>query len=164
LSRILQERFKGVEAEPAASAVILDSCPSNGGTKETQKAFTTAIRNPILKRIAAIVITLLLYFGWIMTKLGSTPPLEVTKKILNQPKLLPWFTKATARLYIYSKTDELMPPGDVEGHAELAKRNGLQVRLEKYDESPHVAHARTDPVRYWNAVKQLWEDALKTAH
>lgn len=162
LSRLLHERFKGVEVEPAPSAVILDSCPSNGGIKETQKAFTTAIRNPILKRLASWLITFLLLFGWFMRKLGSEPPLDVMKRTLNQPNLLPWFSKATARLYIYSRTDELMPPADVEGHAELAKRNGLKVEMEKYDESPHVAHARTDPVRYWGAVKRFWEAALQS--
>ena len=65
----------------------------------------------------------------------------------------------TPRLYLYSQADEMVPWTEVEEHAEEARKAGLDVRMERFEGSPHVAHARTDPERYWGAVKKVWEDA-----
>ena len=51
---------------------------------------------------------------------------------------------------------------EVEEHAEEARKAGLDVRMERFGGSPHVAHARTDPVRYWGVVKKVWEDAISS--
>jgi len=60
---------------------------------------------------------------------------------LNDPTLLPQETK---RLYIYSKTDSIIRWQDVERHIEDARKAGIEVTVEKYEESPHVTHARMD--------------------
>ena len=76
---------------------------------------------------------------------------------LNSPTSLP----PVPRLYLYSPIDELIPPEDVERHAAQAKVQAgvTDIRMEKFENSPHVAHARTDPERYWSAVKRVWEEA-----
>ena len=82
---------------------------------------------------------------------------------LNKYLLLPWFSKHTPRLYLYSQADEMVPWTEVEEHAEEARKAGLDVRMERFEGSPHVAHARSDPERYWGAVKKVWEDATASS-
>lgn len=76
---------------------------------------------------------------------------------LNSPTSLP----PVPRLYLYSPIDELIPPEDVERHAAQARTEAgvTDIRMEKFEKSPHVAHARTDPERYWSAVKRVWEES-----
>src|SRR3569833_205956 len=61
------------------------------------------------------------------------------------------------RAYIYSEDDKLIDWRNVEDNATDAQEKGFRVRLEKFTKSPHVAHARTDPERYWSIVKEMWE-------
>ena len=53
----------------------------------------------------------------------------------------------------------MVPWTEVEEHAEEARKAGLDVRMERFEGSPHVAHARTDLERYWGTVKKVWEHA-----
>ncbi|KAH6909347.1 hypothetical protein BKA70DRAFT_1278261 [Coprinopsis sp. MPI-PUGE-AT-0042] len=144
------------------TAVVLDSCPGTGGIRATQKAFLAAVRNPILRRLAALVITILYVIGLIGHHVfGIKTALAKVQEGLNKPYLLPWFSKETPRLYIYSAADELIPSTQVEEHARGAKAEGLTVKLERFENSPHVAHARADPDRYWGAVTALWSEVSK---
>ncbi|KAF8553926.1 hypothetical protein OG21DRAFT_1175910 [Imleria badia] len=59
----------------------------------------------------------------------------------------------TPRLYIFSKKDEVVPWQAVQQHVETAKKSGLNVRCEVYEESAHVAHVRHDPKRYWASIQ-----------
>jgi len=62
------------------------------------------------------------------------------------------------RTYIYSEADALVDWRDVESHAAAAVENGFRdVRLEKFEGSMHVAHARADEGRYWRVVRETWE-------
>ncbi|UPK95652.1 hypothetical protein LCI18_006587 [Fusarium solani-melongenae] len=61
------------------------------------------------------------------------------------------------RTYIYSERDTMVDYKVIEAHAAEAEKLGFQVRREKFDGSPHVAHARHDEARYWGAVEQTWE-------
>ncbi|KAJ4327406.1 hypothetical protein N0V84_002177 [Fusarium piperis] len=61
------------------------------------------------------------------------------------------------RTYIYSETDALVEYKAVEAHAAKAEKEGFQVRLEKFDGSAHVTHARHDEARYWDVVGQTWK-------
>ncbi|KAF4419991.1 Transmembrane protein 53-B [Fusarium austroafricanum] len=60
------------------------------------------------------------------------------------------------RTYIYSETDALVGYKDLEAQASQAERLGFNVRMEKFDRSAHVSHARKDDARYWSAVKSTW--------
>lgn len=57
----------------------------------------------------------------------------------------------------------MIPYHEVEKHAEKAREVGLNVRMERFEDSKHVAHARADPERYWGAVRRLWEDAVRVS-
>ena len=146
------------------SAVILDSCPGEGGLQVTRRAFANAVRNPILRRLTSAFITFFYIYIVLAYRLfGKKPRILKMRTTLNKYLLLPWFSKHTPRLYLYSQADEMVPWTEVEAHAEEARKAGLDVRMERFEGSPHVAHARTDPERYWSAVKKVWEDATSSA-
>lgn len=64
--------------------------------------------------------------------------------------------RETLRVYIYSDADLLINQRDVEEHALEAQRNGFNVTEELFVGSPHVAHVRSDPDRYWKIVNNAW--------
>jgi hypothetical protein len=142
--------------------MILDSCPGIDGLEGSKRAFVNAIRNPILRYLASTVVTIFYliatFFEQVLRfKSGFTG----MKEALNREHILPYFTKKSKRLYFFSKADQLVPAAQVEEHAESARKEGFEARLEKFDDSPHVAHARTHPERYWGAVKNFWESVLE---
>ena len=81
---------------------------------------------------------------------------------LNQPSILPWLTKSSPRLYIYSTRDNMIRWQDVESHAKDAEKWCTRVKTERFEDSGHVAHMRKDPVRYWRLIKEVWTAACKT--
>jgi len=76
------------------------------------------------------------------------------------PNVTPWTDGRTPRLYIFSKKDQLVPWELVWKHGEASKEAGvLNVLREVFEDTPHVAHARADPARYWGAIQRVWKDA-----
>ena len=145
---------------PPPSAVIFDSCPGRGGLEVIRRTFANAVRNPVLRRLASAFITIFYIYAILAYRLfGKKTTFLKMRTTLNKHLLLPSFSKRTPRLYLYSQADEMVPWTEVEAHAEEARRAGLDVRMERFEGSPHVAHARTDPERYWGVVKKVWEDA-----
>jgi hypothetical protein len=71
--------------------------------------------------------------------------IEKLRHDLNDGRLIPRDIK---RLYLYSASDKLIMPEDVESHIEDAKRSGYEVAVEKFKTSAHVAHAQLDGTRY----------------
>ncbi|KAG8672151.1 hypothetical protein FPOAC2_05517 [Fusarium poae] len=61
------------------------------------------------------------------------------------------------RSYIYSDTDDLVLHTDLETQASQAVEMGFNVRMERFDGSKHVAHARHDDERYWRTVQRTWD-------
>lgn len=69
----------------------------------------------------------------------------------------------TKRVYIYSENDDMVPWHYVEDHAVEARRIGLNVELEKFVGSGHVAHAKAgNNERYWRIVEQMWKSSVKS--
>jgi pimeloyl-ACP methyl ester carboxylesterase len=170
LSNILRERTTTAgypDAPGSPSAIVLDSCPGNGGVEKTVKAFTTAVRGLFLKQFVTLFIRTAYLLYAIKKRLfretGDTI-IDDMKATLHRPKILPWLSKTTPRLYIYSKGDDIVPYEEVEGHAEQARKAGLNVRTLRFEDSPHVAHARMHPQQYWDAVQSLWEEATRKAN
>lgn len=67
------------------------------------------------------------------------------------------------RLYLYSPKDDIVSSDDVEQHIALARQHGIDVTAEKFLTSKHVAHARSEPERYWNSIAQLWNKSGSAA-
>ncbi|KAF9483249.1 hypothetical protein BDN70DRAFT_918590 [Pholiota conissans] len=161
-----------------ASAVVLDSCPGNGGLDKTLRAFASVIHNPVLRPIVKCFIYALFFYvhsrarlrsllSFILPFYRSSSKQETTidhmKARLHSKQLLPWLGPRTTRLYIYSDADDIITSDEVEAHASVAKEIGLEVRMEKFEGSQHVSHARMNPERYWGAVRNVWEAACSDA-
>ncbi|KAG8729032.1 hypothetical protein FRC11_009648 [Ceratobasidium sp. 423] len=150
-----------------AQAIIYDSLPGVLNLRVSVLAFTAAIRSPVFRAIAKVLLGVLYVLGtmWGCLKNFILGPKEdlITKlhRELNEPKLLP---QHTPRTYMYSDVDELIPAESVEIHAKRARdligRDAGVVKLAKFQGSPHVAHARKDPKRYWDTVVQTWETSF----
>ncbi|KAF9007431.1 hypothetical protein BDQ17DRAFT_1350627 [Cyathus striatus] len=167
LSNIISSRLpssQNTSLPKTPSLLILDSAPGSGGIRASQRAFSTAIRNPILRQLVNIFIVLLYAYGSIMGLIFRKKSiLDVMQAVILSPKVLPWFGQWTRRVYLYSTGDNMVPWQEVEKHAKAAEEAGYVVRKEKFGKSGHVAHAREDPARYWGAVKDSWEQACKDA-
>lgn len=81
----------------------------------------------------------------------------MARAALNDSSLI---SKECRRCYVYSKTDDLIPWKDVEGHADDAEERGWIVEKERFEGSEHVAHMRLDPQRYWKIVARYLDLAL----
>ncbi|KAF8549539.1 hypothetical protein OG21DRAFT_580439 [Imleria badia] len=163
LGHLLSSKYPSIpRSETLVSALILDSSPSIGNFRTIGMAFSIAIRNPGVRYIVLVLIyiahafrlSLQMVFG--VETMGA----RYLKALLN-PHLLPWMNSQTPRLYVFSKKDQLVPWQGVQQHAETAKKSGLNVRYEVYEESAHVAHMRLDPKRYWASIQDLWQIACR---
>ncbi|KAF8157727.1 hypothetical protein K438DRAFT_1861125 [Mycena galopus ATCC 62051] len=78
---------------------------------------------------------------------------------LQTTELLPLTDSHSPRVYIYSAADSMVPASSVEKHiSELRKSPSVfDIEVERFTSSEHVLHERQDPVRYWNAVRAVWD-------
>ncbi|KAJ3889036.1 hypothetical protein GG344DRAFT_52430 [Lentinula edodes] len=146
------------------SAMVIDSCPGTPSLWRTVQAFCIFL--PTLLRIPSVILVTFIYGIITLIKqwvFGVQPISERLKEGLlrkgPQGGILPWMNEQTPRMYVCSKKDDLIPIDQIEGHVKEARRRGLNVKIEMYEDTPHVAHARSYPERYWGAVKDLWVSA-----
>ncbi|KAJ7163874.1 hypothetical protein C8R43DRAFT_1086263 [Mycena crocata] len=163
LAPMLRSKVVDTQTPPAPSAWIIDSSPGGDAISKVQLALTSPIKNVLLKVLAKFLARLVLTFLAVLNLILRRPsPIQVMMRGIRNPSVLPWINSRSPRLYIYSKADEMVPWVDIEAHAATSAADGLDVRRLRFDDSPHVAHARTHPEKYWTAVKGLWSDACST--
>ena len=129
-----------------ATTVVLDSLPGPSNLGGMLRAFTAGVKNAFVKYAVYGLLTFIWLGGRLYShvlRFGEDIFVKMEKRLRNTTFL----AKTTPRLYIYSKTDELMPHTHVEEHIAQTKRDGFKVETDRFDKSPHVAHARTDPAR-----------------
>lgn len=129
-----------------ASTFVMDSLPGGAALRGFLRAFTTGLKSPFSRYPAYAIIVLIWLSEQAYYHLLRPKPYGVRKVELDlrNPELLP---VVAPRLYIYSQTDELMPPEYIEEHIARARQDGCTIETEAFGKSPHVAHARTDPER-----------------
>lgn len=165
LARVLAARAlrRSQPIEGLTNAIIFDSCPGTGGLENSKRAFGGLIRNQIIRRLVNFLLTLLHYYSIFMYRVfGKKRLFQILRDDLNVPNLLPWMTERSPRLYLFSKKDDMVPWQEVEEHANEASAKGFEVIQERFDDSPHVAHARAYPERYWAAMSKVWDIACNT--
>ncbi|THH07859.1 hypothetical protein EW146_g9181 [Bondarzewia mesenterica] len=169
LRKILAKSTASDNADTSAAptALILDSTPGDNGLASAISSM--APKNRALRLLAISIISLLYAVFSVINNVAGNPPIfKELRDILNSPNLLPSITnskdpKATPRLYIYSESDRMTVAPKVAAHIEDAVSKGFDVTVEKFTNSAHVAHARSDPERYWGAVHRLWIKAASSA-
>lgn len=151
-----------VKATPVA--LILDSVPGDDGLSSSISSM--ALANPILHLLSIAPIAFIYAIYSAVNSLGGHPPIfDELRSTLNAPILLPSVQDsrspaAVPRLYIYSDSDKIIAASKVVAHLEVAVSKGYDVTVEKFQNTAHVSHARSDPDRYWSAVNRLWVKAV----
>ena len=136
------------------TALVLDSVP--GERNLDTMIMLLAPINAVL-RLLAISLIALLYLTLSLSNMimGQESIFDELRAVLHAPDVLPALTSAASpRLYLYSSADKLVLAPWVETHIEEARALKLDIDAEKFT-SPHVAHARSDPERYWGAIHRL---------
>ncbi|KAN0074837.1 Eukaryotic protein of unknown function (DUF829) domain containing protein [Elaphomyces granulatus] len=144
------------------SKAIFDSSPGTAGYASTVRAFSVTLpKNIIAWGIGAAFLRVL--FGiwfFVETVTARENIVDVVRKGLNNEKL---FAAKVARLYIYSRKDEMIRWQDVEAHADEAHAKGYKVEKVRYLDSVHAGHLLQDEGRYWSAVTRLWDSEYLTS-
>jgi len=159
LSRILQSSGQ-TSGTPSTIAIVYDSTPGKIDFSSVLTAYLAPVRSVLLRILLSIPLTVLYIVISSISFIKRQRPIGVQMRDgLNQTQVLPWTNMKTPRLYIYSDTDQLVGQKDVAEHIAEAKELRLNVKVEYFKGSSHVSHARTDPDRYWDAVRDFWTDA-----
>ncbi len=149
--------------------LILDSCPSQGTYPRTVNGFIIAAGADKMPAILKLPLSAVAYVGvligltilpWAM---GRDNTVIAAGRALNNVSLLP---QNVPRLYIYSKSDKLVPWQDVVLHAEEARRNGISLSSNEVvlGSSGHCSHVLEAPGMYWSSVAGLGENVPVAAH
>ncbi|KAH9929625.1 uncharacterized protein BXZ73DRAFT_102149 [Epithele typhae] len=142
-------------------ALIFDSAPAPSRLGMLVRAVTASMRSLPLRVLTAALLTVVWAVLTIMRLVAGDPdPMAVMCARMQEPTLLPWTDARTPRLYLCSTADKIVPLALIEQHAAEAKAKGYPVRVVKFQDSAHVSHAKTDPERYWRAVREFWEEAV----
>ncbi|KAJ6494961.1 hypothetical protein DFH09DRAFT_1103981 [Mycena vulgaris] len=140
-------------------ATIIDSAPGDGEYSSLLSTLTTNVKSPAAKAFLNVPAT----FFYLVVRLrraalGEANLFSHLHSRLQKPELLPLTDNHAPRLYIYSAADAMVPVASVEKHISILQTNpSFDVVAEKFTGSQHVLHERADPVRYWNAVRAVWE-------
>ncbi|KAJ3513950.1 hypothetical protein NLJ89_g2660 [Agrocybe chaxingu] len=140
-------------------AMLLDSLPGDDGFESAMNGSRPS--QPILRILSTPIIILMYGVFHLLNMLAGNLPIFTGLRIaVHEPAGLPNLSevassdlKAAPRLYIYSETDRITMAKNVKRHIDEARGKGYDVTVERYEKSPHVAHARTDPERYWTAFR-----------
>lgn len=87
--------------------------------------------------------------------LGITSAAEFSVKAVNDAR--GFSNPSAAKLYLYSKADDIISWEDIEEHAADAVSKGYDVALEMFEDSPHVEHMRLHTEQYWGAISSRWK-------
>ncbi|KAI1745228.1 hypothetical protein F4680DRAFT_96933 [Xylaria scruposa] len=143
---------------------IFDSCPGLHAFSTSYNAMIAGFPRGLLRLIVAPFIVLMLITSWIwhipFGFIAGEDFLSKNARVLNDRNLV----KQTNRTYIYGKADTMVDWHHIEKHAKKAISRGFNVRKEAFENSPHVAHMRTDSERYRHIVEETWNQAIATTH
>jgi hypothetical protein len=144
------------------TCLVIDSAPGSYHHADAQRVLTYSLTG--FKKLVGLAVAALIYMGLHTrsTITGRPMPHEFIRDGLSNPQILPWTDTSTPRLYLYSDADRTSLPSDVEAHIEPVKQNGLNVREEFFIGTEHVQHSREYPERYWNAIRSIWDDRIRS--
>jgi hypothetical protein len=140
-------------------AIILDSTPGKARLRQGTSTFAHGLPSSwyIIWPAKFFFAILLALFYLLPQLLGYQTLAETMWRNLNSLKPA-YLNLQVKRCYIYSDGDAFIPASDVEEHSAEAESKGFKVVERVYFKgTPHVAHMRYDPTRYWSAVERTWQ-------
>jgi Eukaryotic protein of unknown function (DUF829) len=138
-------------------ALILDSGPGRSDYARSINAIMAGVpQHPLVRLPARGAVHVMLTAMWALNKvLGAESIVQQSYREMNDGGI---FDMDTPRLYLYSKSDEMVNWRHVEAHAEIARKKGdVRVECVRFEKSGHVNHVREDGEKYWDAVRRCWE-------
>jgi hypothetical protein len=139
----------------AEARTVVDSAPGRATMRQTWKAVVASLPRGWLLRWA-LKSVLGLAVGLAFLNMYLRPRSNPLERLRERMNVVPEKAKGVRRGYIYSEQDELISFQDVEEHALVARKKGLEVELAKFEGSVHVGHLRHDPERYWSTIEEIW--------
>lgn len=152
LANELRARF---DLQFPAARIVLDSSPGLGNYQTSLQGITSSIPSGILIRSVMLpIVHIYLATVWTLRILFD---IENTAERRRRELMDGRFFPAQApRLYLYSKSDKIVPFDGVERHIEDSRLLGLNVESLRFDDSPHVGHIQKHGCEYWESVRMLW--------
>jgi hypothetical protein len=147
----------GEPAQLPRHVTVFDSCPGRFGWRRSVAALAPRLGGPsrwarwLLRPLAHLLVA---YWWFSLRVLRRRDRLAAAGAAHNDRSQN---GSEARRAYVYSEADALVGWRAVEDNAEDARRKGYAVRLVKFEGSPHVAHMRADPERYWKVVVDAWD-------
>ncbi|KAI1178211.1 hypothetical protein F4777DRAFT_576267 [Nemania sp. FL0916] len=142
---------------------VFDSCPGLHSFSASYNALMAGFSQILTRLLVAPFIMLIILTTWVwhgpLGFLGGEDFLTKNARTLNDRGLV----KQSTRTYIFGKADSMVQWRHIEKHAKDAVLKGFDVRTEVFENSPHVAHMRTDSQRYWLIVEESWRKAITAA-
>lgn len=142
------------------TAQVLDSTPGQPSFLSDIDAVVVGFPpNALIRAIGwALIFTLSALSYLFLFVMRREHMVVIVRKQLNNTEIL----RKAPRAYIYSKEDTMVAMTAVKRHVEESRALGWKVRDEEFKGSKHVAHMMLDRERYWEIVKAVWSDGLKT--
>lgn len=140
-------------------SLILDSCPGKAAYLETCHAFIVSGSLHKLPAVlsyaaSAVVYAMLFPLLAVPNALGIENAIARSGRLMNTTSLV---SPKTPRLYLYSKTDDMVRWEDVRDHAAEARQRGFEdVRDICWERGGHCAHIMDNGVEYWDAVNPVF--------
>lgn len=152
------------------SALIFDSAPSipsaSSGYVAMSQGFSPTLPAPVRLFCGAVLYSLARAASIGGALFGKEGVHAGLRRKLNDRNGA-FMQKGLSRMYIYSKTDELVPWQHVELHADEARKvieemgnnSSAKVQMEEFVGSKHVSHVVVDRDRYWRLVQDFWAES-----
>ena len=119
-------RKRDLKSPPGTKcAMILDSTPAPLSLLLAIRAFTASTRSLVKTGLLSLTLTVVYFFTWVFRTIARKPePIAQAMSALNQADLFPFTSARTARMYLYSSGDHIVPAQAVEEHAARARMAG----------------------------------------
>lgn len=138
-----------------AARIVLDSSPGLGNYQTSLQGITSSIPSGILIRSVMLpIVHIYLATAWTLRILFDIENTAERRRRELMDEM--FFPAQAARLYLYSKSDKIVPFDGVERHIEDSRLLGLNVESLRFDDSPHVGHIQKHGCEYWESVRMLW--------
>ena len=131
---------------------IFDSCPvfpNLESIPQVQKSATDGIKNPVIKALTWYAL------GMAIPHVLKQPLIQRFSQDLGKMPL------KNPELFLYSKTDIILPYEGIEKHIVDRKSQGVRIFSKCWEDSPHVAHYTKYPEQYTELLDKFIEVCLK---
>jgi hypothetical protein len=106
----------------------------------------------VTQALAAVFLAAVHAAAWVT---GNVSAAEFSVEAVNDAEGLS--VRSAAKLYLYSKADDIISWRDIEEHAADAVSKGYDVELRMFEDTPHVGHMKGHPEMYWGAIADRWK-------